>query len=1774
LRPLVAAVLTEIYPYAACSRNIEAQRPRLGGDPGDGLDFFGHFVYAVDVGGVGGVSIGDATFTSDRVANRTFEVMAQHVIARWGAQPLGLGSSAADLALAGVLSSLRWSEGDNPCARVRCTPPTEGSCQLGGGSCAAGVCAPVRNASRGTVCDDGNPDTMGDLCGVYDHEGPLAVPPVGAGGDVPPRPGQLRCAGLVTLGATLTYAVADAVVPPPRAQQSGATLEARCVGGDATASAASPAQCSGGGGVYTAPDARLVMEHALRGSLRDVLAAANLTVDASAIRVLAVENSSAAVVVTFTVKAQPSLVTAPVRAAARVALQKPSRVGLGDGVIAAAFAPTPQCTCACCMGAFCAHSTIPNPVPSSSCGTCYVACARAYPLCGACNVGPNCHGYPKPLACPGHCDTTCVGVDPADTDFVAVTPLTLYAWERTAADCAAQDCSDGVPRMVPDAYTCLSDGVRQAGQGESVCSQWLGPRPTTRSECCAGLVTAHVAAGTPSVTLTLGALRIGTEYRVQLLFADRCATCARALTLSLDGVPLLSSNEPFLPRQVALGSSTQSGVPERAGAALIFTFVATRTETVLVLGGAQSSSTVADPILSGFTVEENAGQDWRPEWGLPRPPQPNTEGPSASALYPRPIPPAEAHEYARARHAYVHALRSVTTPRAYVVGWGTVAAAAAACPTPPPPPPVADGSRCASTIRPSDVAPPLGQNWVCSAHGHCHANGTCSCTRGYVGATCGSCDVGYIRWRGEVCVRDRCWAPPGAEEVCRGHGVCRLQLDGTGVGAVPVDFSCTCAPGFAGRSCERCAEGFIQYPLCRDDPCTPDPCAGRGVCNRVDGSCRCNTGYLGRGCVEHAALTVTLSMSLGSGCQGRDAAERGGRGWDWLPLLPSSVAGEARVQTRACVRQGVCTQALNMAAAPWSSARLQLDAAGGGAALTVWASHNCSGDPMYLGTLADSALRARLGTIDDGLDGYDVDLRLTNRVRVISGFPADGGGAASAMVPFPTTAACVQSQVVVGGLLEPVLAAHATEWAVRFNALSGACGLRAWVETDLGRQLGAVVEPAACVACLRAASDASAVLGCFPAAHGGAPFGWSGLCTAAELRTVENVLGGSDVLAGDEKLRAVTAACQLCYALVRRGVHERWLSEGGVGTMNRTIRTGVAQRVGARCGGAFDAELGPGTHGAVLLLDYGRGVNVAAGRPAHAALPLARRPALNASFNANFSGWVTALSRAFALQVEWASHPAAVCSGYLGATLTLAQDLGALGADGSASRRAFELALQAELASLLSLPPGADGAERVELTALRAGSVLADVVVHPVPGTLAPYPSAAFTAALQHAARRGARLGGAPLRNVSGLQAPPPVRPIAATMHQPGTSVVGATAPLPPLAGGALNPYAPRATAAAAPPGSAPRDPACVACVGGNSEPLLPHNASKSCFSAPAHAPECRYYLVQPAPPPPPATPPEGRQPPAPPALEVRCAALPTAFGWGGPLASPGPVPLLRVADVAGCPQAAQLPEPEPVPPALPRGGADDDAGGVGAGGLVAALVLVAGGALAVAAGVRRKRRRERGQLAASAKAEGGFDDAAIRRLPDFASTPAPTTEGEQGGPKAAAAAATTKRAKSYRPLHKVPHGAPTGEWAHLYPPKLAYRPQRWARPPSAPEVAAFAQTQLGLAPQRVAAHRKLLYLAEACLAAPLPQGWAQGQDSVGRAIFFTFESGGERWTHDHPLLAHFQRLVRQKLRDPALYDGDDGTTEQSPLPSSPSAPPSTPALPARAGGDGAAGQP
>ena len=85
---------------------------------------------------------------------------------------------------------------------------------------------------------------------------------------------------------------------------------------------------------------------------------------------------------------------------------------------------------------------------------------------------------------------------------------------------------------------------------------------------------------------------------------------------------------------------------------------------------------------------------------------------------------------------------------------------------------------------------------LCSSHGTCSVDFTCTCFDGFTGADCSqrTCPIGPA-WSGKP---DSVSNSPHADAVCSAHGICD-SLTG----------SCECAPGVTGDACQYREEDGI-----------------------------------------------------------------------------------------------------------------------------------------------------------------------------------------------------------------------------------------------------------------------------------------------------------------------------------------------------------------------------------------------------------------------------------------------------------------------------------------------------------------------------------------------------------------------------------------------------------------------------------------------------------------------------------------------------------------------------------------------------------------------------------------------------------------------------------------------------------------------------------------------------------------------------------------------------------------------------------------------------
>ena len=113
----------------------------------------------------------------------------------------------------------------------------------------------------------------------------------------------------------------------------------------------------------------------------------------------------------------------------------------------------------------------------------------------------------------------------------------------------------------------------------------------------------------------------------------------------------------------------------------------------------------------------------------------------------------------------------------------------------------------------------------------------CLCPPGYTGLSCETCAPGYARQSGGECRRPVTSCPPGYYGDPRAGLECRvcpcpLTTPSNQFGRecfldVDSQVTCRCAPGYTGRRCGECQEGFVGNPTLLGGTCTKGKCPFR-----------------------------------------------------------------------------------------------------------------------------------------------------------------------------------------------------------------------------------------------------------------------------------------------------------------------------------------------------------------------------------------------------------------------------------------------------------------------------------------------------------------------------------------------------------------------------------------------------------------------------------------------------------------------------------------------------------------------------------------------------------------------------------------------------------------------------------------------------------------------------------------------------------------------------------------------------------------------------------
>uniref|UniRef100_U3K7L1 Laminin subunit alpha 5 n=1 Tax=Ficedula albicollis TaxID=59894 RepID=U3K7L1_FICAL len=114
--------------------------------------------------------------------------------------------------------------------------------------------------------------------------------------------------------------------------------------------------------------------------------------------------------------------------------------------------------------------------------------------------------------------------------------------------------------------------------------------------------------------------------------------------------------------------------------------------------------------------------------------------------------------------------------------------------------------------------------------------GRCYCKPNYTGEHCDTCAEGYLNF-------PHCYRKWGSLLAAHRPSSCgkgqQLQLCDTG--------QCLCRTGFEGHSCDRCAPGYFNYPLCQSCQCSREGSL-HGTCDQDTGQCSCRPKVTGLRC--------------------------------------------------------------------------------------------------------------------------------------------------------------------------------------------------------------------------------------------------------------------------------------------------------------------------------------------------------------------------------------------------------------------------------------------------------------------------------------------------------------------------------------------------------------------------------------------------------------------------------------------------------------------------------------------------------------------------------------------------------------------------------------------------------------------------------------------------------------------------------------------------------------------------------------------------------------
>ncbi|XP_067402830.1 laminin subunit alpha-2 isoform X3 [Emydura macquarii macquarii] len=155
------------------------------------------------------------------------------------------------------------------------------------------------------------------------------------------------------------------------------------------------------------------------------------------------------------------------------------------------------------------------------------------------------------------------------------------------------------------------------------------------------------------------------------------------------------------------------------------------------------------------------------------------------------------------------------------------------------------------------------RNQSLNVHGEYSGGGVCiNCTENTAGINCETCIDGYFRPKKVLPSDSKPCYPCSCDPIGSLHGTCVKDEKHAEGGMLPG--FCLCKPGYAGKSCNRCASGYMGYPDCMACNCSlkgslnDDPCIG---------SCICKENVEGENCDHCKPSFFNLQQDNPRGCE-------------------------------------------------------------------------------------------------------------------------------------------------------------------------------------------------------------------------------------------------------------------------------------------------------------------------------------------------------------------------------------------------------------------------------------------------------------------------------------------------------------------------------------------------------------------------------------------------------------------------------------------------------------------------------------------------------------------------------------------------------------------------------------------------------------------------------------------------------------------------------------------------------------------------------------------